>query len=239
METTVYLRREDQSGGMAEGAKCWICGRTSEEVRVAMDRPSEREVELEGMMAKVEDSRRQFERTSRTWSGGVPAEFKDTEFAFVLENPNQFRSLKFVDEVARAKRSLADSLVDAAEVVLKGGDANLGIVEATGSDKSQADLIVGRLHEFARSSGRGLGLSLPDGPAEPGGPTGFEGLTLRDGIRYLTEVGLLYFTIQRELLQAQKGEVKAERPGYRVAVVKVRGHPAGVPLCSVCELLIK
>ena len=223
---------------MKEEAKCWICGRTGEEVRASLDRQTDREIEVDEMIARVNDSRHEFERTSKMWSGNVPEQFRNMDFAFVLKNPKQFKAAKFMDALTRAKKSLVDSLVDAADRVREGNDARLGIVSVSRSDGKQLELMTRELDEFEKRSGRLLGLNLPDRSAEAGRPMGFEGLKLREGIRYLTEVGLLYYTIQSGLLRYQKEKAKGERPSYGVALVKVTAHPAGVPLCNVCELLI-
>jgi len=223
---------------LTDETRCWLCRRTSQEVSAALDRQTEKENEIDRMIARVEDSSRQFERAARLWTGGSVEQFKTMDFNFVLGNPGQFKAMKFLSDVARAKKSLADPLVEGAHHAKVGKDVNLGIVSIPGSDRAQLDLMTKKLADFDLSSGRRLFTEEPS-PDKPAVPEGYDGLKLKDGIRFLTDVGLLYYATQKDLLLKQKEAERGKRPGYKIEVVKVKGYPAGVPLCSVCELLIK
>lgn len=221
-----------------EEVRCWICGRTGDEVRASLDFKTDREAEIEGMTARVEDSRRRFATDSKTWAETVPEKFGGVGFAFVLNNPKQFRAVQFLEDITRAKKSLVDSLVDAARLLHEGKDAALGIVSVRSSDRRLTELLALRLAEFERKSGRSL-VGSREGSLASGTSKGFEGLSLRDGLRFLTEVGLLYYAIQAELLQVQKEEARGMRPEYRVSLVVVKGRQSKVPLCNVCEQLVR
>lgn len=220
--------------------RCWLCRRTGTEVSEAVARPSDREKELDTMNARVNDSAGQFERESKKWALNSMEHAANLEFTFVLNNPEQFKMIAFMPEVIRAKKSLADSLVDAAGRARSGTDVTLGIVTVPHTAKARMDFFNQELSKFEKSSGRKI---LADTPTGESGPSddlqAYEGLKLKEGIAYLAKIGLQYYAIQKGLIQKEKEEERAKRPVYKVSLVKVPGHPTGLPLCSVCELLVK
>ena len=215
-----------------------MCGRTSEEVRTSLDLETAREIEIGAMTARVDDSKRQFERESKAWGEAIPEEFKTVDFTFVLNNPKQFKAVQFLEDISRARKSLADSLVDAANLLRDGHDAALGIVSVPSSNDKLRELLIRRVEEFEKWSGRSL-ITNREGGEGLGMPKGFEGLSLKGGIRYLIDVGLLYYAIQAAILQSQKEDARSMRPTYKVELVNVKGQLTKVRLCNVCEQLVQ
>lgn len=223
---------------MGEDPKCWVCGRTGDQVAATLAGRTEKEAAIAKMASQVDESKRTFERSSNGWQGSAAEKFAETQFEFVLRNPDQFRALRFVDELTRAKKSLADPLAEVAGHVRRGEGANLGIVSLAATEKGQVQLVTRALDDFEKRTGRTLGPRKRDRSSSSGMPSGFEGMNLKEGVRHLVEVGELYYAMQSSLLQEQMEKVKESSPRYRVAMAKVKGFPANIPLCNVCEHLI-
>ena len=224
---------------MTDETRCWVCRRTGAEVKAAMDRPMGKEVVIDGMLERVEDSRVRFEREARKWTGTQMDKVGDMDFAFVMVNPGQFKTVPILEDLKRSKKSFVDSLVQAAENARNGLAANLGIVEVPPTDKAQAERLTQMILEFEMRTGRNLGVELQPFTSGKGMPSGFDGLKLKDGIKYLTEIGLFYYSLQSEILRMQKGLAARNRPAYKISIVKLRGHPGGIPLCNVCQALVR
>jgi hypothetical protein len=94
------------------------------------------------------------------------------------------------------------------------------------------------VEEFEKWSGRSLMTNVKGGDGL-GMPKGFEGLSLKGGIRFLIDLGLLYYAIQAAILQSQKEDARSTRPTYKVELVNVKGHLTKVRLCNVCEQLVQ
>ncbi len=225
-----------------ESMKCWVCGRTPEEVRDAVGKPVPVETEVDRSMAKVVAMKVNFAKISGDWAVGVPEQFKSMDFRFVMKNADQFRSIAFIGDVESAGRSYVDGLGEAVTRARKGEEAGIGELSVDPKDAKRREILLKGVEEFEKRSGRMLGVqnggkrgTMPERPM----PAGFEGLRLGEGIRYLRDAGMLYYSIQQSLLEAAKVEEASKKPAFGVGATRLGGFSKAVPLCTVCENLIR
>ena len=213
--------------------KCWICGRTSDEVSSSVGRPPEA-LELDSRLERMEDLMAKFNRASAEWGNLVPEQFKTLDYDFVIGNPAQFRSIRFLNEIDDAKKSIVIPLQVAVGNVRNGADATLGGVKIGPSDRSKRKVLLKEIDDFERRTGRYLNGSGGNGDM----PHGFAGLFIGQGLSYLRETGLLYFTIQEKLIEAEREDEMSRRPVFAVSIAKVSGLSGDVPVCTVCQNLV-
>jgi hypothetical protein len=225
-----------------ESTKCWVCGRTPEEVRDAVGKPVPVETEVDRSMAKVVAMKANFAKMSGDWTVGVPEQFKSMDFRFVMKNSDQFRTIAFIGDVESAGKSYVDGLGEAVTKARKGEEAGIGELTVDPKDAKRREILLKGVEEFEKRSGRMLGVqnggkrgSAADRPM----PAGFEGLRLGEGIRYLRDAGMLYYSIQQSLLEAAKVEEASKKPPFGVGSTRLGGFSKAVPLCTVCENLIR
>ena len=214
--------------------RCWICGRAPDEVSSSVGHPAEGETELDRSMSRLADSKARFTAASREWWDKVPDQFRTLDFNFVINNHAQFKSMRFVEEVEDARRSLADPLRLAVERARSGSEASIGDAKIKPTDTAGRETLLSEIHEFEKKTGR----HLDGGDGDVSMPHGFDGMKLGQGIGFLRELGMLSFTVQEKLLEAEKEEEMSKRPTFGVSVAKVNGLPGEVPVCTVCQNLI-
>jgi hypothetical protein len=227
---------------MMKSTKCWVCGRTPEEVRDAVGKPIPVETEVDRSMAKVVAMKANFSKLSGEWATLVPEQFKSMDFRFVMKNADQFKSIAFIGDVENAGRSYVEGLGEAVTRVRKGEEAGVGELMVDPKDAKRKEILLKGVEEFEKRSGRMLGVqnggkrgSAADHPM----PAGFEGLRLGEGIRYLRDAGMVYYSIQQSLLEAAKAEEASKKPAFGVGSTRLGGFSKAVPLCTVCENLIR
>ncbi len=203
--------------------KCWVCRRTDQELGNSLDLPTQRETELDRLATMVDRSKADFEKGANGWAHRSSEHLDDLVLGFVLKHPEQFESLGFVGEVVKAKKFLVDPLSVCIREVKAGRMAGLGAVEVSGRDEREAELINVAAREFEERNGCRIG----DGKA-------FDGMSLRRGLSVLKEAGLLYFSIQKRVLETQKQDARRTRPKFEVSLVNLKDIPAPVPVCGVC-----
>ena len=213
--------------------KCWICGRNSDEVSSSVGRPPE-ELELDSRLERMEDLKAKFNRASAEWGNLVPEQFKTLAYDFIVGNPAQFKSIRFLSEVDDARKSIVMPLQVAVGNVRSRTEASLGGVKIAPGDALKRNVLLSEIDEFERRTGRYLNGS--GGSAQM--PHGSEGLVVAQGLAYLRETGMLYFVIQEKLLEAEKEEEMSKRPVFAVSIAKVSGLPGDVPVCTVCQNLV-
>ena len=213
--------------------KCWMCGRASDEVSASVGRIYQ-ETELDRRYARMEDLMGKFNRASAEWGDYVPDQFKALDFDFVVGNPSQFRSIRFLGEVEDAKKSIVIPLQLALGSVRSGTEASIGGVKIGPSDRAKRAALLREIESFERKTGRHINGS----GGKDSLPHGFEGLKVTQGLTYLKEVGVLYFEVQRKLMEAEKEDEMSKRPVFGVSVAKVDGLPGEIPICSVCQNLV-
>jgi len=223
-----------------EGIRCWVCGRTLEEVRQTIGTAAPELTDVDRSMAKVSEARVKFAGEAGQWMDLVPDQFKAMDFAFVIGNPTQFRTIRFLDEVEHARRSHVQELGDVLALAKKGKEFTIGEIKVEANDSRRRDTVVRDLEDFERKSGRALERSKAgDEKEDAGKPSGFNGLKLADGLKYLRDAGLTYYAVQQRILEGDKEDEKKKMPTYEIGMAKIKGFPKAVPICTVCENLIK
>ena len=216
-----------------DGVRCWVCGRTVEEVQRSLGNPAPELTDADRNVARVNDERARFYKVATDWEGSVPDQFKNMDFNFVMGNPSQFRSLRFIDDVQQAQKTYVETLPGISASAKKGEEVVIGEMKVGGDDSRRRGVVVKEIEEFEKKTGRSL--STLDGPKA----RGFDGLKLGDGLRYLRDLGALHFTLQQRLLEIDQEEERKKLPTFGISMAKIKGFPKAVPLCSVCESLIK
>ena len=216
-----------------DGIRCWVCGRTAEEVERSIGSPTVEPSEADKSLIRVNDQRARFYKVATDWGDGVPDQFKNMDFNFVMGNPSQFKALRFIDDVEQAQKTYIEPLVGISAHAKKGEELVVGEIKVKAEDARRRDILVRQLDEFEKRSGRPL--AMLDGPK----PRGFDGLKLADGLRYLRDIGVMYFVLQQKLLELDQEEEKKKLPTFGISMAKIKTFPRAVPLCTVCESLIK
>jgi hypothetical protein len=208
--------------------RCWICGRSADDVRSAMDRPTSQELEVIRLIEMVESSKRDFDSMSSKWGSSIPEQFKSLRIDVMFKNPGEFRTFNFPDELTKSRRFLFDSMVEAYRCVSTGRGTSLGVVQFKGSDERHKALLEKGAMSFHQETGQTL-----DDPAI------FERVNLGDGSRILRNAGLLYFETQRAALRYQMDDAIKMRPTYVVENFPIDGLPVPVSLCTICRNLVR
>jgi len=216
-------------------SRCWLCGRTTAEVRESVGRPLQPDSEVERRAARVRDSKATFARESGEWWNRVPDQLKSMDFDFVMGNHDQFKAVGFVEEAERARTDIADSMSEAARKARQGEAVTLGEVKISASDKTRRDTMVQAVEEFEKKTGR----LLSDGTAKNDSvPHGFEGLDMARGIAFLRDVGMLYYAVQERFLESEREEEMSKRPTFGVGVARIPSVAGEVHVCTICQTLI-
>ena len=216
-----------------KGNKCWMCGRSSDEVNASVGRIPQ-ETELDRRSARMADLMVRFNRASGEWGDLVPEQFKTLEFDFVLSNQTQFKVMRFLPEVEDSRKSIVIPLQVAVGNVGSGVEASIGGVKIGPSDAIKKDVLLKEVGDFERRTGRKLAGSGGNG----GVPHGFEGMRIGQGLGFMRDVGMLYFSVQEKLLDVEKEDEMSKRPVFAVSIAKVNGLPGEIPICSVCQNLV-
>jgi len=217
-----------------ENSRCWMCGRTSIEVRESVGKPQLPESEVDRRFARVRDMRATFTRDSGEWWTRVPDQLKTMDFNFVMGNVSQFKGVGFVEEAARIKTSIADPMSEAARQARAGQVVALGDVKIPTNDAGKRASVVRAVDDFERKSGR----TLSDGTAPNGSPHGFEGLDFGRGVIYLRDIGMLYYAVQEKLLESEREDEMSKRPTFGVGVAHLPTVAGELHICSICQNLI-
>ena len=220
---------------MSEEVTCWICGRGVTEIAAAMSGESE----LRKSIDDAKKAREDFARMSEGWKKEVPDAFKQFDLAFILQNADQFRSIPFVDRLAEFGRKVVVELDDASYKARRNEAFSFGIVP---QPQSSRDLVIARLDAFEERTKRRL--KREEDMRDPnqlrlGYIAGLMGLKLPDGVNYLGEVWLFYYDLQLELLERARVDAGKRKPSWKIGSVKVAELSKEIPVCSVCEGLVK
>ena len=216
-----------------DGIRCWICGRTVEEVQRSVGTPSTEPTEADRNLAKVVDQKTRFYKTADDWADGLPDQFRNMDFNFIMGNPSQFKALRFIDDVEQAQKSYVEPLIGISAHAKKGEETVVGEIKVSADDSRKRDALLKQMEEFEKKSGRSL--SMLDGSK----PRAFDGLKLADGLRYVRDLGVLHFALQQKLLEIDQEDERKKLPTFGISMAKIKTFPRAVPLCTVCENLIK
>jgi hypothetical protein len=217
-----------------DASRCWLCGRTSTEVRESVGKPLQPESEVDRRFAKVRELKAMFTRESGEWWSRVPDQLKGMDFNFVIGNVSQFKGVGFIEEAAKIKKNVAEPMSEAAQQVRDGAAVSLGEVRVSAND-SKRDSVVRAIEEFEKKSGRALSNGRGEGSS---GPHGFDGMDFGRGIGFLRDVGMLFFNVQEMLLESEREEEMSRRPTFGVGVAHVPSVSGDLHVCSICQNLI-
>jgi hypothetical protein len=230
-EGTTITRREDST--------CWICGRTSGEINSILSGDTEDEARIAKEIGGIRADRESLLAESSKWKEEVPAALKDFDLAFVLQNADQFKSMRFLSRLVEVGRSTIRELDEVSYAVRKGGTISVG---GTAVDESQRAPIAARLNEFEKRTGRKLKREKDLHDVEYqrlGYIARLSGLKLSEGIDYLKEAGAFYYDIQLDTKERAKAVAAKRRPIWKLRSVKFKDFPREISVCNVCERLIE
>ena len=223
----------------SDGAACWLCGRTSSEISIALSGDTEDEMKIAKEIATTKASRDALVTDSAKWREGVPDALKEFDLAFVLQNAEQFKSMQFLGALIEVARGTVRELDEVSFSVRKGAVIR---VSGTAMDESQRASIAERLNEFEKRTNRKLKREKDLHDVEYqrlGYIARLSGLKLVDGIDYLKEVGVFYYDLQLDAMERARVMAAKRRPTWKLRSVKFKDFPKEVSICTVCERLLK
>ena len=223
---------------MPESA-CWLCGRTAAEVSSALSGDTEDEAKIAKEIAAAQSAKEALASNSTMWREGVPEGFKDFDLAFVLQNADQFKSMKFLSTLLEEGRNTVRELDEVSLAVRKGAPVKVSGVLA---DESQRPEIAAKLNEFEKRTNRKLKREQDLHDVEYqrlGYIARLRGLKLVDGIDYLREAGAFYYDLELEALERARAAASKARPVWKLRSLKFKDFPGEVFVCTVCERLTK
>ena len=230
METTLYSQGEPR-GLMLGGARCWVCSRKSDDLSY-INGHREKLARIGDDLRRVSAERTMFLRSSEKWDR-LPNEVAEADAEFVLEHSDRFAAYESLPEAVQAG-VLLSRLARASERLSSGERFTLGSVAVPASWKVGRQLLKSRISSLEKGQGRRIAPSADEGGPEA---SGLEGLSMREGLRFLRTCGTLYFDAQADLLQEQLS-IETEAPGAKVSKVRLEGLP-DVALCGTCQELFE
>jgi hypothetical protein len=222
---------------MPEASRCWVCGRSAEEIQSSLDAETPEETEIKKQITQITWFRSKFLESAAVWRRSIPKEFRDMDFTFVTNNSDQFRSIDVLGELIDAKKLMLDWLGEASNSIKKGEGA-LGTVSVASLNKAESEALTRALDLFEGKWHRYLSKEEKARPGAAVLPVGFEGLKLGDGLEYIVAGGLFYYDFQTQLFDIARVKAANAKPKWTIGLVSVPGNPR-VALCNVCESLIK
>jgi hypothetical protein len=223
----------------ADGAACWLCGRTSSEIGSALSGDTEDEMKIAKEIAATKAAKDALASNSAKWREGVPDALKDFDLAFVLQNADQFKSMQFLGTLIEEGRNTVRELDEVSYAVRKGTPIR---ISGTLVDEAQRASIATKLNEFEKKTNRKLKREQDLRDVEYqrlGYIARLSGLKLVDGIDYLGEAGAFYYDLQLEARERARMNASKRRPTWKLRSVKFKDFPREVSICTVCERLLK
>ena len=222
-----------------EDTACWLCGRTSSQISLALSGDTEDELKISKEVAATKVARDALVTNSSKWREGVPDAFKEFDLAFVLQNADQFRSMQFLGSLIEEARSTVRELDEVSFSVRKGAVIRLS---GTPVDETQRASIAERLNEFEKKTNRKLKREQDLRDVEYqrlGYIARLSGLKLIDGIDYVKEAGVFYYDLQLETKERARLTASKRRPTWKLRSVRFKDFPRDVSVCTVCERLLR
>ena len=222
---------------MPDLLRCWLCGRTGEEVSAVFKVELPEDLELGKKAQQIEWFRSKFNEGAVGWRRATPREFKDMDFLFVVSNPDQFTPFKVIGEINDARRLMMDWLVKASSALRKGDEAALQSMSLSSLAKGEREQIVRLMDQFEARWRRRLAKEEGD---QKGAnfPAGFQGTGLADGLEFLIAGGVLYYDVQATLIQIARNAIAGNQPKWAVQSNAIEGY-GFVPTCDVCAGLVR
>jgi len=222
-----------------DDATCWLCGRTSSEINSALSGETEDEAKITREIAAIKESKENLATNSTKWTTEVPDSFKEFDLGFVLQNADQFKSMRFLNDLIGEARNTVRDLDEVSLSVRRGTPIRIG---GTPVDESQRESIASRLNEFEKKTNRKLKreADLHDMEYQRLGYIArLTGLKLIDGIDYLGKAGSLYYELELDARERAKAAASKRKPMWQLRSVRFRDFPKEVWVCTVCERLLR
>lgn len=129
------MPKEELSAQTPSGeTACWLCGRTSSEISLALSGDTEDEAKISREIAATKAAREALTSNAAKWREGVPDAFKEFDLAFVLQNADQFKSMQFLGALIEEARNTVRELDEVSYSVRKGAVIR---VSGTAVDEAQ------------------------------------------------------------------------------------------------------
>jgi hypothetical protein len=225
--------------GKQEDSTCWMCRRTSSEINSALSGHTEDEARIAEEIAAIRVAKESLLSDSARWREEVPGALKEFDLAFVLQNADQFKSMRFLGLLIEVGRNTIRELDEVSYAVRKGGIIRIGGILV---DESQRASIAERLNDFEKKTNRNLKRERDLHDVEYqrlGYIARLSGLKLIEGIDYLKEAGAFYYDLQLEIKEKAKAAAAKRRPMWKLRSVKFRDFPREISICNVCERLVE
>src|SRR5712692_238584 len=132
---------------MPDASRCWVCGRSAEEITTSLDAETPEEAEIKKQITQIAWFRSKFLESAAVWRRSIPREFKDMDFSFVTNNADQFRVIDVLGELIDAKKLMLDWLGEASNSLRKGEGA-LGTVQVATLNKAESEALTRALELF-------------------------------------------------------------------------------------------
>ena len=221
--------------GMEPAMGCWVCGRTSEEVRASQIDDTKGEEEFSNLLAQVTQYRCILMKSASDWWRAVPRDFRQMDFNFIVGNPDQFRGFSALADVNGARGELMGWLASASAAIRGDDEPKLQELKLSSLRGEDRAAILRSMEQFEGNWHRSLAKDGAD--AKEKRPAGFDGLALEDGIEYLIAAGNFFYDIQGMLVQFAREETRRKQPRLEVNAIPLNGF-GSVPVCDVCRGII-
>lgn len=216
---------------MQDTSRCWVCHRDVADIDASVDTETQEEKEIKKQLTQVTWHKSKFSESAQLWRSGVPKDFQGMDFQFIAANAEQFGSVKILAEVLDAKKFMIDWLADASSSLHQGKEDSPELAALDAPDRTAVlkliDQFEAKWKRSLRGNGEGKGYAVE-----------YQGLKLLDGLEFLIAEGQLYYDVRAQMSQLALSKAAMKRPKNGVRMVQANGYPP-VPVCSVCESLIK
>ena len=217
-------------------SNCWICGRTSEEVRASQVDDSQAEAEFANQFAQLAQFKTKLMKSAGDWRKAIPKDFRLMDFDFITDNPSQFSAFSAMADVGGAKKEIMGWLAKASLALRSQNEAELQALKLSSLRSEDRAKLLKSLEEFEGHWHR----LLAAGEGQKGReeyPVGFKGLNLVDGIEYLIVGGTFYYDVLGMLVQFAREEKVRKAPKMSVEVIPLKGL-GRFPICVICRELV-
>lgn len=217
-------------------SNCWMCGRSSAEVRATQFDESQADAEFANQLAQVAQFKSKLMKSAADWRRAIPKDFKLMDFDFVLDNAEQFSGFSSIDDVKGAKKEMLGWLANASLALRSQNESELQALKLSSLRPEDRAKLLKSLEGF-ESTWHRLLVAGTGNQERPGYPVGFKGLNIVDGVEYLIAGGSFYYDVLGMLVQFTREEKARKAPRLEVGGVPLRGL-GRVPICDICREMI-
>jgi hypothetical protein len=217
-------------------SNCWVCGRTTAEVRATQYDEGQADSEFANQFAQVAQFKAKLMKSAADWRRAIPKDFKLMEFDFVVENAEQFSAFSAIDDVKGAKKEIMGWLGNASIALRNQNEPELQALKLSTLRSEDRAKLLNSLEGF-ESTWHRLLVAGEGKQQKAQYPVGFKGLNLVDGVEYLIAGGSFYYDVLGMLVQFAREEKARKAPRLEVGAIPIRGL-GRVPICDICREMI-